>query len=98
MLLTMLELAKRGWPLDHQRFPVPMLCLSAGTDGEDGPTPAAGAWFDDHTFSALRTSGLDPHSFARRADAYSLFQQLNGLILSGGTGTNVCDLRIALKM
>lgn len=98
MLLTMLELTRRGWPLDHQRFPVPLLCLSAGTDGEDGPTRAAGAWFDDHTFSALRSSGLDAQSFARRADAYTLFEKLNGLILSGGTGTNVCDLRIALKM
>lgn len=98
MLLTMLELIQRGWPYDHEKFPAPLLCLSAGTDGEDGPTPAAGAWFDDHSVQTLRRLGIDPNAHANRADAYHLFDHLSGLIISGGTGTNVCDLRIALKM
>jgi glycerate-2-kinase len=98
MLLTMLELAQRGWPQDKQRFPSDLLCLSAGTDGEDGPTPAAGAWFDVNIIRAINSSGLDPRSVAQRADAYTLFEKLNSVILSGPTGTNVCDLRIALKV
>ena len=97
MLLTLLELAQRGWPHDSLRFPKSMLCLSAGTDGEDGPTAAAGAWFDGHSFAAMRSRGLNGHSFAERADAFTFFAELNGLVISGGTGTNVCDLRIALK-
>lgn len=97
MLLTMLELAQRGWPHDSVRFPASMLCLSAGTDGEDGPTSAAGAWFDTQTFETMRSLGLDGLAFAQRADAFAFFEKLNSLIISGGTGTNVCDLRIALK-
>ena len=98
MLLTMLELVGRGWPQNAERFPVPLLCLSAGTDGEDGPTSAAGAWFDERMLEKLRLSGMDASDFAARADAYSLFEKLNGLIVSGGTGTNVCDLRVALSI
>ncbi len=96
-LTTMLELARRGWPTNRERFPAPILFLSAGTDGEDGPTPAAGAWFDAQLCERLAASGLDGRRYAERADAYTLFENLNGLIVSGGTGTNVCDLRIALK-
>ena len=97
-LLSLLELSHRGWPQDQSKFPRPVLFLSAGTDGEDGPTPAAGAWFDDHTLQQLATLGLDPHAFARRADAYSLFDRLGSLVISEPTGTNVCDLRIAIKV
>lgn len=98
MLLTMLELIKRGWPSDRSRFPVPMLCLSAGTDGEDGPTAAAGAWFSSQLYELMGQNGLNGQDFADRADAYNLFERLDGLIISGGTGTNVCDLRIAVKV
>ncbi len=97
MLLTMQELLARGWPEDRQRFPSSIVCLSAGTDGEDGPTPAAGAWFDDRIAKLVDDLGLDAGDYARRADAYNLFDQLNSLILSEPTGTNVCDLRIALR-
>jgi hydroxypyruvate reductase len=96
-LLSLLELERRGWPTDRKKFARPLIFLSAGTDGVDGPTPAAGAWFDSSIWAQLQASGLDPQSYADRADAYSLFEQLGCLIQSGPTGTNVCDLRIALK-
>lgn len=97
MLLCMLELQRRGWPANHARFPAEMLCMSAGTDGEDGPTPAAGAWFDRTVWQTMHSSQLDAADYARRADAFTLFDNLHSLIISEPTGTNVCDLRIALK-
>jgi glycerate 2-kinase len=71
------------------------LCLlSAGTDGEDGPTDAAGALIDSQI--AKRAAGLQlrPADFLRRCDAFSFFQQADGLIRTGPTHTNVCDLRV----
>ncbi|MGN6545498.1 MAG: glycerate kinase type-2 family protein [Aureliella sp.] len=97
VLLSLIELQRRGWPSDLEKFPQPLVFLSAGTDGEDGPTPAAGAWFDPSICEQLRARQLDPRDYARRADAYTLLEQLGCLIESGPTGTNVCDLRVALK-
>jgi glycerate 2-kinase len=74
---------------------VPQFCLlSAGTDGEDGPTDAAGAVIDNDLLARLAASGLDPRDFLRRNDAYTLFDRLGGLIKSGPTHTNVCDIRV----
>jgi hydroxypyruvate reductase len=70
--------------------------LSAGTDGEDGPTDAAGAMIDGDLIARLRTSQLDPADYLRRNDAYSLFDQLGGLIKTGPTHTNVCDVRVVV--
>lgn len=96
-LLSMIELSRRGWPIDQNKFPQPLLFLSAGTDGEDGPTLAAGAWFNRQLFEQSQALGLDLSDFAQSADAFSLFERLDGLIISGPSGTNVCDLRIAIK-
>ncbi|MGC4004050.1 MAG: DUF4147 domain-containing protein [Pirellulales bacterium] len=68
--------------------------LSAGTDGEDGPTDAAGAWLDAEVVARVKTLGLDPHDALRRNDAYLFFANTESLILTGPTHTNVCDLRI----
>ena len=70
--------------------------LSAGTDGIDGNSPAAGAIADQSTIQRARNLGLDPTDFLARSDSYSFFAQLNDLILTGPTGTNVRDLRILL--
>ncbi len=70
--------------------------LSGGTDGEDGPTVAAGAMFGARDLDRARELNLSPHEFVRRADAYAFFERLGGLIHTGPTGTNVCDVRIAL--
>lgn len=71
--------------------------LSAGTDGEDGPTDAAGAWIDRNTWKAAQQRGLNPFDFLDRCDAYSFFDQVGTLFRTGPTRTNVCDLRIALS-
>lgn len=73
-----------------------IVLLSGGTDGEDGPTDAAGAVLDERLVQRLRTTGLDPEDFLRRNDAYTFFAQLGGLIKTGPTHTNVCDLRVVL--
>ena len=71
--------------------------LSAGTDGVDGNSPCAGAIADETTIERARRYGLDPEHFLAHSDSYAFFDQLEQLILTGPTGTNVRDLRIVLK-
>ncbi len=73
-----------------------LLLISGGTDGEDGPTDAAGAWFDARILSDATARGLDPADYLGRNDAYHFFEPLGALIKTGPTGTNVCDLRVVL--
>jgi glycerate-2-kinase len=73
------------------------LCiLSGGTDGEDGPTDAAGAILDEDVHRQAVSLGLDPADYLRSNDAYEFFRQAGGLLVTGPTGTNVCDLRVAI--
>lgn len=77
--------------------PLEGICLlSGGTDGEDGPTDAAGAFISAATIDKLREQKLDPHDYLRRNDAYTFFQQVGGLIRTGPTHTNVCDVRVVV--
>lgn len=71
--------------------------LSAGTDGIDGNSPAAGAIADETTLERARNLNLDAKRYLARSDSYTFFKQLNDLIITGPTGTNVRDLRIVLK-
>ena len=73
-----------------------MAILSGGTDGEDGPTDAAGAFLDESVIAASTQQGLDPGDFLRRNDAYNFFAPLDALIKTGPTQTNVCDIRVVL--
>ncbi len=73
-----------------------LVILSGGTDGEDGPTDAAGAIADRGTLAAARRSQLSLADFLARNDAYHFFQQAGGLIKTGPTHTNVCDVRVLL--
>jgi hydroxypyruvate reductase/glycerate 2-kinase len=75
-------------------FPQEVAVLSGGTDGEDGPTDAAGAVADAATWQQAAALGLDPENFLRRHDAYPFFQQTDSLIRTGLTGTNVMDVRV----
>jgi len=70
--------------------------LSAGTDGIDGNSPAAGAVADGDTLQHARAAGLEPAEFLRRSDAYTFFKLLDDLIVTGPTGNNLRDLRILL--
>jgi hydroxypyruvate reductase len=70
--------------------------LSAGTDGIDGNSPAAGAVADGTTVSRAKLKGLDPDRALRKFDAYSFFKALDDSIEIGPTGNNVRDLRILL--
>lgn len=71
-------------------------CLSAGSDGVDGPTDAAGAFVDGTTIDRARAAGLDPARFLADNDSYSFFDRLGDLFRPGPTATNVMDLKIAL--
>jgi hydroxypyruvate reductase len=73
------------------------LLLSAGTDGEDGPTDAAGAWIDQQLLETVLQQDLDVKDFLARNDAYTFFDGQGRLLRTGPTHTNVCDLRIVLS-
>ncbi|MEZ5962956.1 MAG: DUF4147 domain-containing protein [Planctomycetota bacterium] len=68
--------------------------LSAGTDGIDGNSPAAGAIADGTTAARARARGLDPRACLARCDAFTLFAALGDTLMTGPTGTNVRDLRV----
>lgn len=71
------------------------VCLvSGGTDGEDGPTDAAGACIDELIAAEVSRLGLDPRAALARNDAYTFFDAAGGLLVTGPTHTNVCDLRV----
>jgi len=70
--------------------------LSAGTDGIDGNSPAAGAVADGETVQRARAAGLDPAVAFRESDAYTFFAKLDDAIVTGPTGNNLRDLRILL--
>jgi glycerate 2-kinase len=73
-----------------------VVIMSAGTDGTDGPTDAAGAVADGKTVDRARESGMDPARFLTENDSYPFFKALDDLIITGPTYTNVMDLRIML--
>ena len=76
--------------------PQNVVVASAGTDGIDGPTSAAGAMVDRTTAERARSCGLEPHLALERNDAFPFFEALGDLIVWGPTGTNVGDLHVVL--
>lgn len=70
--------------------------FSVGSDGTDGPTDAAGGYIDGESLSALRAAGLNLHSVLADNDAYHALKAIDGLIMTGPTGTNVNDVAVAL--
>ncbi len=70
--------------------------LSAGTDGTDGPTDAAGAFATAELVQFALSRSLNTSDFLDRNDSYSFFDAINGLLKTGPTKTNVCDIQIAL--
>ncbi len=70
--------------------------FSVGSDGTDGPTDAAGGYVDGESLASLKALGLDLHRILADNDAYHALQALDGLIITGPTGTNVNDVAVAL--
>lgn len=70
--------------------------LSAGTDGADGNSPAAGAVADGATLDRGKAAGLNARFMFRESDSYSYFARLGDTVVTGPTGNNLRDLRILL--
>lgn len=81
----------------HQFSAQDLVFLSAGTDGQDGPTSAAGGMVDGDFFSKAAQAGLDVSEYLANNDSFTLLTKLDGgsnLVVTGLTGTNVMDLQI----
>ena len=70
--------------------------FSVGSDGTDGPTDAAGGYVDGDTLAALKAAGWNVFDALQNNDAYHALQAVDGLIITGATGTNVNDVAVAL--
>ena len=70
--------------------------FSVGSDGTDGPTDAAGGYCDYETAAQLRAQGIEIYKVLQNNDAYHALQKVDGLIITGPTGTNVNDVAVAL--
>ncbi len=70
--------------------------FSVGSDGTDGPTDAAGGYVDGDTLQALMEKGINVIDILKDNDAYHALEAVNGLIITGPTGTNVNDVAVAL--
>ena len=72
------------------------LVFSLGSDGTDGPTDAAGGWVDGTSLRRMTEKGYDLDAVLQDNDAYHALSAVDGLILTGPTGTNVNDLSVLL--
>ncbi|UWR57682.1 glycerate kinase type-2 family protein [Phaeobacter inhibens] len=70
--------------------------LSAGTDGRDGPTDAAGGVVDSGTWQRISDNGGNPDALLRNNDSNAALKLAGDLLITGGTGTNVADVQIML--
>ena len=70
--------------------------FSVGSDGTDGPTDAAGGYTDHESLVSLKDAGLNLHAVLADNDAYHALKAIDGLIMTGPTGTNVNDVAVAL--
>ncbi|MBW8684403.1 glycerate kinase type-2 family protein [Chitinophaga rhizophila] len=73
-----------------------ILLLSAGTDGTDGPTDAAGAFADQDLMLHATAEGLNATAFLQQHDAYHFFEKAGGLVKTGPTQTNVMDIMLVI--
>ena len=76
----------------------PITVLSAGTDGIDGNSPAAGAVADGNTLARARKLNLSPANHFAQSDSCNFFRHLDDAIFTGPTGNNLRDLRILLAL
>jgi len=73
-----------------------VVILSGGTDGNDGPTPAAGAMVDPQSVERGIQAGMNAGDYLRNNDSYSFFEKTGELLITGPTKTNVMDVRLIL--
>lgn len=73
-----------------------IVILSGGTDGNDGPTDAAGGIVDSFTVKRGQNAGLDPMEFLENNDSYNFLKKTGDLLITGPTNTNVMDVRLIL--
>lgn len=90
--LAALLAMKKNNGFDNKFFVI----LSAGTDGTDGPTPAAGAVIDSSTLKSVAEKKLSPEKHLQENDSFNFFQEAGGLIITGPTQTNVMDVVVVL--
>ncbi len=89
-LAYLMELAR------HRHLGGEVSFLAASTDGNDGPTDAAGAFADLELLERAGNAALDPAAYLADNDSYHFFDAIEGLLKTGPTNTNVCDLHISL--
>jgi len=82
--------------LDLMEMPPRVVVLSGGTDGNDGPTPAAGAIVDQQTVQRGIQAGLKAAEYLRNNDSFRFFEKTGDLLMTGPTKTNVMDVRLVL--
>lgn len=83
---------------EHRHVPGRWVLLSAGTDGIDGPTDAAGAIVDAGTPARIRAGGGDPVAMLADNDSYHALRLSGDLLKTGPTGTNVADIQVFLSV
>ena len=83
---------------EQQDWQGPWLYLQAGTDGRDGPTNAAGGIVCEASISAMRAAGVEPEQLLADNDAYHALAAAKALLITGGTGTNVADLGVLIRV
>ena len=76
-------------------FP-PLFLMSAGTDGEDGTSDAAGGYISREVHHRMRDADVDAETCLRTNNAHHWFERAAALLVTGPTGTNVCDVRVGL--
>jgi hydroxypyruvate reductase len=82
--------------LDLTELSPRVVILSGGTDGNDGPTPAAGAVVDPLTVHKGKNKGIDASAYLEDNDSYHFFQKVDEMLVTGPTNTNVMDVRLIL--
>jgi hydroxypyruvate reductase len=82
--------------LDLMGLPPRVVVLCGGSDGNDGPTDAAGAVVDPFTVIRGREAGMEAADYLRNNDAYHFLEKTQDLLVTGPTNTNVMDVRLVL--
>ena len=106
LVVTVVKLVGHGKGGRNQEFAlaaapiledIPNVALvSVGSDGTDGPTDAAGGYVDGNTAATLRSKGLSVENALAENDSYPTLAAVDGLVVTGPTGTNVNDVAIGL--